>query len=107
MTLVDKFVKCLTRKEKTEVTYNPKDYKYFPHPGMIGYSKEKKVAVVLVDHRYCYDSSWCVTAYNFSTIIVRHDNETVEGLLDAILALPKIDKTSVESLDQRDKIYYD
>jgi hypothetical protein len=103
------FFKKLFNKQmsRTKVLYDPKDYKYFVHPTLVGCAKSANITVVRTELRDFYDSKWCVITPQFTTIITRTDIETADMLLEEILNLPAITKEAIDKLDARDRIYYD
>lgn len=70
------------------------------------------VTVKRLSLREFYDTEWSIhisasTAAEISCKITRYETETAYNLERAIRALRVIDESTVKSLDQRDKIWYD
>lgn len=101
-------LKVLKRKNKNNYNlYDSRNYKYFVQPEFVGQAPVAEITVVRIEHRPFYDSKWAVITPHFSVVITRTDSETAEKLLDEIMQLSSFTKGVIESLDEKDKIYYD
>ena len=79
----------------------------FSEPVYIGENSALGIKVERINFRMFYDSEWKITAKNFSTVIVRYDDETIENLLEKIEKLPSYTEEEIKSLDKRKIIWYD